>query len=100
MYCRLIIIQYAKSLSVGQKSDKIVQLRIVKILREVKSNVRNIQNLRISRHKKEKNDAAKGKVFTKIVDEIADKQSKKEAELNPANNKTDVRDADCKGKSK
>lgn len=30
MYCQLIIIQYAKSLSVGQKSDKIVQLRIVK----------------------------------------------------------------------
>ena len=26
MYCQLIIIQYAKSLSVGQKSDKIVQI--------------------------------------------------------------------------
>ncbi len=26
MYCQLIIIQYAKSLSVGQKSDKIVPL--------------------------------------------------------------------------
>lgn len=36
MYCRLIIIQYAKSLSVGQKSDKIVQLRIVKILKRGK----------------------------------------------------------------
>lgn len=30
------IIQYAKSLSVGQKSDKIVQLRIVKILKRGK----------------------------------------------------------------
>lgn len=36
MYCQLIIIQYAKSLSVGQKSDKIVQLRIVKILKRGK----------------------------------------------------------------
>lgn len=43
MYCQLIIIQYAKSLSVGQKSDKIVQLRIVKILKRGKSNVRTFK---------------------------------------------------------
>ena len=43
MYCQLIIIQYAKSLSVGQKSDKIVQLRIVKILKRGKRHVRTFK---------------------------------------------------------
>ena len=67
MYCQLIIIQYAKSLSVGQKSDKIVQLRILKILKRVKKYCKEIQNLRISSIKKKKTTQQKEKYSRRSV---------------------------------
>mgnify|MGYP000429386416 CR=1 FL=1 len=48
------------------------------------------------KHKKEKNDAAKGKIFTKIGKELA-VAVKEGGSSDPANNSR-LRERDCKGK--